>query len=340
MNIYIDESGHTGPDFLNKDQPVFVLAANWMEESDFDELYRLLFHRTKADEIKFSTFKRRATHETYLKLIKFLNENSDKFCVYIVDKKSILIEKFILDCIEPFYAQLGIDISIKGGIRCYANMLNIALPGFMGNDWYFQLLNLFQIFIRLKNDESLLNFHRHVLTVSEDMKQELLPFILDPQLALNDILEDGYRTQIYEPVFMGLIGHIRFGFEIKEFDIYFDQTIATKGTDLIDLLKHYHNFKRDVKVSEDCTIFSDIRIASAQPCDSKNSKQIQISDLIAGLFTHSIKVLNKDRTLFNLITDNFSDRNIISKKCSSEVTPAELGTGDADGCINVYQNPK
>lgn len=150
MNIYIDESGHTGPDFLNKDQPIFVLAASWMDNSDYEELKELLFKKSTADEIKYSIFKRRANKVAYVKLATFLSKNKDKFCAYVVDKKSILIEKFVFDCIEPFFAQQNIDISEKGGIRCYANMLNFILPFYMGEDWYLKLLQLFQTFIRLK----------------------------------------------------------------------------------------------------------------------------------------------------------------------------------------------
>lgn len=339
MNIYIDESGHTGPDFLNKEQPVFVLAACWMNESDYDELHKLLFEKLKANEIKYSAFKRRANQNAYLKLATFLNEKSDKYCAYIVDKKSVLIEKFIFDCIEPFYAIQGIDISVKGGIRCYANMLNLTLPHFMGDDWYYNLLNLFQKFIRLKNEESLMALHRHASTVSKEMRQELLPFIIDPHLALKDITEDGYKTQIYEPILMGLIGHIRCSFGINEFNIYFDQTIAIKGTGIVDLLKHFHNYKRIIKVSKYCTIFPDIRILSVQPCDSKETKLIQVSDLIAGFLAHSIKNLPNDRVLFELISKSITDNNRISKLCAKDVTPADLGTDDADGCINVHQNP-
>lgn len=138
---------------------------------------------------------------------------------------------------------------------------------------------------------------------------------------------------------MGLIGHIRYSFNIKVFDIYFDQTIATKGSDLLDLLNNFHKYKRNIKVSKYLTIYNDIKITSAKPCDSKDFKLIQISDLIAGFLMQSLKDKQKDSTLFKLVYKYFSDRNIISKKCTTDVTPGDLGTSDAEGCIRVHQNP-
>lgn len=55
-NVYFDEAGNTGPDLLHKDQPVFVLAANCLEEDKANELIKILAIQN-GSEAKFKNLK-------------------------------------------------------------------------------------------------------------------------------------------------------------------------------------------------------------------------------------------------------------------------------------------
>jgi len=132
MDLYIDESGNTGSDYLSEDQPFFVLGIHWMSEDDLAILKKDVFSQYKADELKFKNLKRRNDKRRMLGVTSFLEKRKDRFCAYIVHKKSVLIEKFVHDCIEPVCWKDGMDLSDRGGILAYTNMLNMLLPAEMG----------------------------------------------------------------------------------------------------------------------------------------------------------------------------------------------------------------
>lgn len=336
MKIYLDESGHTGPDLLCKDQPFFAIAACWMDECDYYEIRDKIFNGVQSEELKFKSIKKRKKLVSLERFIKFVNEKSDRYCVYLVDKKSILIEKFVLDCIEPAYAEMGLDISEEGGIRAYANLLNICLPGYMGIGWYNQFLKLYQNFIRQKNKQSILDLHKHSTSVKPEAEEFIRPFLMMPQLSLEEVRYQGYRNEIYDVILLGLLVHIRNVFKIKDFEIRYDNTKATTDIDLGELLKGLQNYDREVVVSKVCKVHPDINIVDVKSCDSKIEPVIQIADLIAGLFVYATRQAKSDGPLFRQLIDTITDKNIICKICTADVTPEQLGTKGADGCITVH----
>lgn len=52
--LYFDESGWTGFDFLNADQPVFVVSSSDIPEETAAEILRASFPRYQGAEFKFS----------------------------------------------------------------------------------------------------------------------------------------------------------------------------------------------------------------------------------------------------------------------------------------------
>ena len=53
-DIYIDESGYTGVDFVNPDQPLFSLACNRLSHDKSDNLSSTVFSGDKESELKCS----------------------------------------------------------------------------------------------------------------------------------------------------------------------------------------------------------------------------------------------------------------------------------------------
>ncbi|MEE9905824.1 MAG: DUF3800 domain-containing protein [Chlorobium sp.] len=336
MKIYLDESGHTGADLLCKDQPFFAIAACWMDDCDYYEIRDKIFNGVQSEELKFKSIKKRKKPVGLERFIQFISEKSDRYCVYLVDKKSILIEKFVLDCIEPAYAEMGLDISKEGGIRAYANLLNICLPSYMGMGWYNQFLKLYQNLIRQKDKQSILDLHKHSSSVKPEAEEFLRPFLMMPQLSIEEVRCQGYRSEIYDVILLGLLVHIRNAFKIKNFEIRYDNTKATTDIALGELLKGLQSYDRKVVVSKACIVYPDINIVDVRSCDSKIEPVIQIADLIAGLFVYATKPSKVGGPLFRQLIDTISDKNIICKNCTADVTPEQLGTRGADGCITVH----
>jgi len=52
MKIYFDESGYTGEDLINGQQPLFVLASSNLGESESKAVVKDIFSTTKLSELK------------------------------------------------------------------------------------------------------------------------------------------------------------------------------------------------------------------------------------------------------------------------------------------------
>jgi len=57
--LFLDESGFTGEDLFNRDQPVFVLATVFLPEDECQTIKQDFFGRIQATELKHSELRKR-----------------------------------------------------------------------------------------------------------------------------------------------------------------------------------------------------------------------------------------------------------------------------------------
>lgn len=69
--IAFDESGNTGPDLLDKEQPVFVLASVKLTPKQASDLKSII--KTQASELKFTKLKK--YHKYFSQIITLLNHD-------------------------------------------------------------------------------------------------------------------------------------------------------------------------------------------------------------------------------------------------------------------------
>lgn len=338
MNLYIDESGNTGSDYMNEDQPFFVIGIHWMDESDLTVLRNGVFKKYRSNELKFKNLKRSNDKRKILGVINFLEKRKDSFCTYIVHKKSVLIEKFVHDCIEPVFWRDGIDLSEKGGILAYANMLNMLLPSEMGERWYNNFLMKYNTFIRTKDKEALYDLESHCSSAGKNSRDPLIPFIAYPTLALSVINRDSYRPDVYQALIFGLLVHLRNYFGIDTFNIVYDQINSVKDQELKGFVSQLESFKNEVIISSISRIIPGIKIEDVNYVDSKKIGLIQLADLVAGVTNYSLSPINYESDISVAYRKMIDDRNLIHKICSKAVTPEELGTEMSSGLIGQFMS--
>lgn len=119
IDITFDESGNTGADLLNKEQPVFILASSNYTVEEAERLLTI-FEQKQGQEVKFKNIKRRENN--HKKIIDFMSQiatDKEKNIVTIYHKEFVLITHIVDPIIESEMHDRGIDIYKKG--------LNIAL---------------------------------------------------------------------------------------------------------------------------------------------------------------------------------------------------------------------
>ncbi len=86
-SVYIDESGYTGADLLNQDQPFQGASAVYISDSEARDIINKYFPNTKSNELKYRDLARRSNNwEQLLDLQKDLLDSY--VCIsYVCDKK-------------------------------------------------------------------------------------------------------------------------------------------------------------------------------------------------------------------------------------------------------------
>jgi len=177
--IFIDESGYTGEDLLNEDQPFFVLASLDLEEAKCKQYKKIFFHEVKAHELKYSSLKKlKKQQEMVLDfLVEFL-KFEDNYRISIAHKKYVLVQKLVDFLIEPYMFELGEDLYKNGQNIALSNMLYYCLPKFGGKSFFNNLLTKFQKFMREKSIQNYKElFFQINLVYGDKLLDELLDYV-------------------------------------------------------------------------------------------------------------------------------------------------------------------
>ncbi|HEX8682190.1 MAG TPA: DUF3800 domain-containing protein [Ardenticatenaceae bacterium] len=190
--IFLDESGFTGVDLFDLEQPVFNLASLNCTEEEAQELKGRHFGKVRTRELKHSSLARRPAQQQMV--INFLEEmalSPARVKLSVTHKRYALLAKIVDYVFEPVAYEDGLDLYEGGANIALVNLLFFTLPVFGGEMFFEQLLYNFQQLVRLKTEEAYNNFFRPL-------------FEGDFSPELNELL--GYFR----------IGHLRLGHEVIE----------------------------------------------------------------------------------------------------------------------------
>ena len=128
MTIFSDESGYTGPNLTNRDQPYFVLATVSFEEHEARAIRNSLFSSVRAQELKHSSLARnRRQHSMVLEYLKYLQSRPHRFKMYVTDKEFATVAKIVDYLVESAAHNTGVDIYSNGYAFKFANELYYLL---------------------------------------------------------------------------------------------------------------------------------------------------------------------------------------------------------------------
>ena len=193
--LYFDESGYTGPDMTNKEQPFFVLASIRMSDDEIACMKKDIGYDEWGKELHFNSM-----YTNYLgrvMLDKIFNHplmNANHVLPSFADKRYCIYCNIVNMLVETMYYNKGINL--------YEGAKNLVLA----NGFYFALLhstkglveefeNNFVLMVRKPSVESVANFYRTTDKLRYDantggeffnMLSEIPPTIQYIQEALTD----------------------------------------------------------------------------------------------------------------------------------------------------------
>ena len=293
QSLFIDESGYSGPDLLNEDQPVFALAAIGIEENLAKSLKVKYFPEYGDEELKHS--KLYSDESQANKLIGLIQECLETQYVraYIIEKRFLACEMFVLDIIARFRPNVQYGTQL---FRDFAWLLR-SPP----KEWMFM-------------DEVNLLLHQYVGTVSKllRMKDASKEKIIRVYRPFYDVLCGLQNALLRQMCFHARVMDASFAFDLQhsplsgcaqsglfglitcfEKDILDDYEIVfDKSPSLIEFQPTIGNLKScaadKVRVSKEVTLELPLkRLIGMREVDSKKSVGTQLADLIAGSVVRS-----------------------------------------------------
>jgi len=271
--FYMDESGFTGADLLQKLQPFQGASALCISPEDARYLIRQHFPKLKAPELKFSSLIKR---DTNLKPLYELQQDllANFPCVICVaDKRFILILLFVTHAVEPWYHARGENLLRDGRHFMMASMAYFAGPALLGNDFEL-ILRRFQQAMREKTDAAILALTDTIRTVKWTVLSELLgPLATGCPECIGEILDKDTTTDASFIILNALISRT----EVMTPGEYRVEHDRSKN-----LLQYNHHLSCFINCDQPASVSYPLKLTEVSQVDSLDSPGVQLCDVLVG----------------------------------------------------------
>lgn len=342
MNPFIafDESGNTGQDLLNPNQPMFSLASVYLSDAETEEVLNILTTQA-GQEIKFSNLVRSiAGRQKVLSFLQSPYAKIDKAKTYVIHKRYMVVAKIVDLLIEPLAHRDGLNLYQQGCNIAMTNLYYTCLPTVCGEAKFTDFLRKFVEMIRKKDEHSILAFYKSCENMYHSAKiQEFkndLAVILKSIEIIDEVLQASDATQLDPSVTLFVQHCAAWGSCLGcNFDVIYDESkpIRQKQT-LLSLLMA--NGEPETRVGYDYRkMVLPLKATGIKFGDSKMIKQLQVADVIAGASAYWARGFTgvKAGRDFCGSLEECGIRNLVIGCLwpSADVTPQELGTEELGG---------
>jgi hypothetical protein len=158
VELFLDESGYTGPDLISEEQPVFTLASTNVGEIEASNLLAACFG-VRQGEIKFANLVKSARGQR--QIIEFLRafDPSRGNCAFYSFHKQFVLCAYLIDFwLEPMMHEDGVNLYERGGNIALNNVTYLTLGTCLGPDGRRELLRQFQVMTRDRTRFAFENF--------------------------------------------------------------------------------------------------------------------------------------------------------------------------------------
>jgi len=312
-SVFIDESGYTGADLLNQDQPFQAASALYISEPEARSLIEKHFPKIKSDELKYRDLARRKSNwNALLALQSDLLMNYE--CIsYICDKRFLLILHFLDYAVEPFYYEQGINLYENGGNYSLASLLYYSADTLLKGDNFREILYLFQHAMKSKTEASMVSLIEKVKASPwQEMPEAFGPLAHKSHSCIEAILQKETSTDGAYVVLLSLISRLEAVLN-QSYEIIHDRS---KNLDQYDITLNKminHSDEVSFKETKITTLNFPLKLNSVSQVDSKDSLGVQLADiLVGGIIDSSKSVTGKKINDYNkCIADLYEDNQLI-----------------------------
>lgn len=160
--IYFDESGNTGRQLADLDQPIFILGSCDFSEDECEALLAPL-RSPQAQEVHFKRLRKSPRGQD--RIIDLLNSplvTPHRFKAMVFHKRFMLLTKILDDLLENLFNHFGWNFYENGHHRALSNMLFHVLPVAVGTEYVDTLLRLYYEMCLEKSESHIAAFYAHI----------------------------------------------------------------------------------------------------------------------------------------------------------------------------------
>ena len=312
-SVFIDESGYTGIDLLNEDQPFQAASAIYISDSDAMSIISKHFPNLKSKELKYRDLARRQTNwNALLALQSDLLKNYE--CVsYICDKRFLHILHFIDYAVEPFYYDRGINLYKDGGNYALASLLYYTADTLLKGNNFREILSLFQRAMKSKSEASVVALIEKVKASPWCQLSEAFgPLAHESSSCMEAIMNKGVSTDGAYVVLLSLISRLETVLG-ENYKIIHDRSKNLEQYDITLNKMINHREAAHFKETEITTLKFPLKLTGISQVDSKNSPGVQLADiLVGGVIDYSKAITGRKVNDYNNhIADLYKDNQLI-----------------------------
>ena len=284
--IYFDESGNTGSNLLDPDQPVFTLASCMFSEDEANQLLGLVGSKSPT-EAHFKNLRRRKSgQDGIVRLMSNRLVDVGRVKIQIFLKEFMITTKIVDLLIEHMMHLLDEDLYVNGANIALSNMLYYCLPTFCDTILVQTMYRSFVEMIREQSQDKIDSFYSAVSDVrnssSNDDFKENLDIILHTKEFIDSAL-DGIDKLTLDPSIPALFSHcIQWGNQYPNgFHIIHDDSHSiSKQRSLFAQFMDWT--QSEIEVGYDRRKYSlPLKGKSLRFASSEQHLQLQIADIIA-----------------------------------------------------------
>lgn len=191
MQLFLDESGYSGQNLLDEEQPLFTIATLGLPELECKRLKQVHFGRSQSKELKHTALARRESgRRAVLSFLDELLSLPGSVRIYVVHKRFALARKLVDYFVEPFYFDRGINLYEGWKIVSFTNALYRAVPGIAGENYFSGLLERCQHLLTSRTQDAVTVLREHVRLHAANENLDYLLYPVYDYLGDPDAIED------------------------------------------------------------------------------------------------------------------------------------------------------
>ncbi|KJS05463.1 MAG: hypothetical protein VR77_08440 [Flavobacteriales bacterium BRH_c54] len=297
--IAFDESGNTGPDLLDKEQPVFVLASVKLTTKQANELKSIF--KTNSSELKFNRLKKYFKYHE--QIIEFLNHDiisKETVALALFHKEYCICVHTIDRLVETLAYRDGLDLYENGQNLAFTNLLYYCTPVLCDKAIYEEYKKDFITLFQKRDNQSIDKFYSTVEALINSSKNKQYASILYPILASREVIEDiidEWDSNNFDSTLSGFVNLIDYWGRKTEnkFHAYVDDSKPLKHfKHLIDKVKDKY-IKQQELGTDRRTLQLPLKLIDVNFVNSKDNVVVQIADLIAGAANYYYRAIANEK---------------------------------------------